>query len=158
MILLRWVPGPRASAAWACGLACAWLAAGCAQGDKTLEEVDPASLPQTVTWEQHIDPLLDRYCASCHSDEASVGRLEGYEYGLFEGSVCGYEGVEETLFEEGNMPPGGAPRPDGRQMALLRRWASQGFPQRLDANGQAVRPGAIDCSLYEGDDDEREDD
>lgn len=130
------------------------LLGGCALGDGTLEEVDPASLPPVVTWDDHIAPLLDRYCATCHSEAAGPGTVEGYDYGSLGGSICGFEGVEETLFEEASMPPGAAPRPDARQEALLRRWQAQGFFERLDAAGRGVRPGPINCRQFgEGDDD-----
>ena len=120
-------------------------AGGCAQGDGTLEEVDPASLPEVVTWVDHIEPILDRYCATCHSDAADVGRLSGYDYGTYLGSACQFGGVVNTFLEGGSMPPGAAPRPDGRQSALLRQWRAQGYPESLDANGQAVKPPR-DCS------------
>lgn len=119
--------------------------AGCAQGDGTLEDVDPASLPPIVTWDDHIAPLLDRYCATCHSEAATVGLVAGYDYGSYAGARCLYGGLEQTYFNQGSMPPGAAPRPDGRQDALLRRWQAQGFFESLDEAGQGVKP-TVDCN------------
>lgn len=136
----------------------ACLLAGCALGEGTIEEVDPASLPPVVTWDEHIAPLLDRYCATCHSEATDFGAAEGYDYGSLAGAICGFEGLEETLFEEVSMPPGAAPWPDGRQEALLRRWRAQGFPERLDAQGRGVRPGAFNCADFDDDSDEGDDD
>lgn len=135
----------------------AGAASGCAFGDAPLEEVDPDAIPATVTWDDHVAPIMDRYCAGCHSDEITSGAAEGLDYSRYDYTRCTFEEVDETTLEEGSMPPGGARRLDGWDKAVLRRWEAQGFPQALDANGQPVR-GAVDCSRLEDGDDEEEGD
>lgn len=126
--------------------------ASCALGEGTLEEVDPESIPAVVTWDDHVAPLMERYCAGCHSDDVAVPAA-GIAYDSREQTACDFEEIEEVIFEHGSMPPGGARRLDGWDRAVLLRWADQGFPRAVDAAG-AIVPSALDCHDVRREDDD----
>lgn len=127
---------------------------GCGLGDAPLEEVDPEAIPPVVTWEDHVAPLMDRYCTGCHSAEIVSGAAEGLDYSRLDYTRCTFEEVAEVALEEGSMPPGGARRLDGLDKAMLRRWSAQGYPRALRPDGSALLE-PVDCRLVEdGDSDD----
>jgi hypothetical protein len=148
----------RWSARWWASPLCAWCLSGCALGDAPLEEVDPEAIPAQVTWDDHVAPLMDRYCAGCHSEELVSGAPEGLDYRRYAFARCTFEEIEEVTLQEGSMPPGGARRLTGEDKAVLRRWASQGFARGLDAQGRP-RQEAVSCQgIGEEDGDDDDDD
>jgi uncharacterized membrane protein len=100
--------------------------AGCGGGEGTLEEVDPEAAPMEPTYTEHVAPIMDRYCVSCHSAEALPGRVDGYGYGTCAEVRDNWGGVVWTVFEGKTMPPGGAPRVTSSDQLTLRRWHEQG--------------------------------
>lgn len=97
---------------------------GC--GDQTLEEVDPGAAPMTPTYSVHIAAIMKRRCTTCHSEEALIGEYEGYGYGTCAKVIDNWDGIEETVFEENSMPPGGADRVESWERLTLQRWWDQG--------------------------------
>ena len=104
--------------------------AGCGTGDLTIEEVDPQSAPATPTWSMHVAPIIEFHCVACHDPGGQAGAQEGYAY-----DTCavtrekkGWDGLVETVFQEGSMPPGGAMRLQPWEELTLLRWRAQGAP------------------------------
>jgi hypothetical protein len=109
-----------------------WLlllsAFGCAFGTGTLEEVDPAAIPERPTYAEHIQPMMDFYCAACHDPEGQVGAIEGLDVTSYEAVVDDFDEIAESVFEEHSMPPAGARQLSSLDEAILERWAAQEFP------------------------------
>lgn len=138
--MMRWLSG--------CVLACCGFVLAC--GGEPIEDVDPDSIPRVATWDSHVAPMLDRYCQGCHSGQTLGGPVEEFDFASYEHTVCEWEDVQEVLFEERSMPPGGAQRPSARDLAILRVWAQRGF---LRSDG--VPPSfSGDCDELEDDDDD----
>lgn len=124
------------------------LVFGCGGGP--IEEVDPGAVPSAPSWNEHVRPLLDRYCQSCHSGQTLGGAPHGYDFVSYELVVCEWDELAKVMLEERSMPPGGARRPDARELATLERWASQGFS--FEEGSPAPLP--MNCDIL---DDESED-
>lgn len=111
---------------FACALtACALTA--CGIGDQSLEEVDPNAAVERPTWTADVRPILQWHCAGCHAPDAQPGSVAGYAYHSCQAARRSYDGVEDTVFEDETMPPGGAPRLAAWEKLTLRRWAAQGM-------------------------------
>ena len=115
--------------AGAFALCSAFSALGCGLGTETLEEADPAALPVTVSFDQHIKPRINYYCAGCHHPDSPLGSADGWNFSSYELVRASYKAIEEAAIEERSMPPGGARRFDARDSALFRRWRAQNFPR-----------------------------
>ncbi|MCB9528692.1 MAG: hypothetical protein R3F65_20355 [bacterium] len=109
----------------ALALAAAWLI-GCGDGDLTLEEADPAAAPAAPTWTDHVAPIIELHCVACHDPDGLTGAAEGVAYDTCEATRRNWRELEETVFEEGEMPPGGAMRLRAYEELILRRWHEQG--------------------------------
>ena len=120
------------------GAACFYAA--CGLGEQGIADVAGDSIPARPTYEAHAKPILQFYCASCHTyalkpgesylkdqeDECDDDKLD---YSGYDGSVTCFQGVVETVFDESSMPPGAAPRIRPREQVILRRWQQAGFPR-----------------------------
>ena len=115
------------------------VCAGCAFGSGV---PDPADLPEVVTWDDHVGYLMQDVCASCHG---RTHRIEGYDFTTYDAVVCDWGDIREQL--AGNQhPPGGAPRFDGWELAIVHKWASDGFAASMDASGAPLFPAAPGCA------------
>ena len=79
--------------------------------------------------------VLERHCHRCHGQGGSS--KGGFDYALDRDRLVARKKVvpgkpdESELFQrvlKGEMPPARAPRPDARDLALLRRWIAAGAP------------------------------
>lgn len=102
------------------------LLAGCAFGDADLVDVDPDAVPAAPTWSAHVGPIMQRHCVACHDPDGQAGAAEGYAYDTCQSTRREWDELEETVFEEGSMPPGGAMRLESWEIATLDRWYAQG--------------------------------
>lgn len=92
----------------------------------TLDEVDPEAAPATPTWDEHVAPIVDQYCANCHGDSAQFGPAEGYVVETCTQVKRGWRSFASTTFDSKSMPPGAAPRPTSSELLTLQRWHDQG--------------------------------
>ncbi len=85
---------------------------------------DWTARPETITWDEHVEPIYGRYCArsSCH-----VG---GFKPDTYESWVEKIDNIiTRTAIEAGQpgtMPPNGA-RPSEAELLLLRWWREDGL-------------------------------
>ncbi len=88
----------------------------------------------------HVQPLLDKYCVSCHGPEKSKAdlRLDTLQ-GLLKGGESGPalsagQGASSLVVkrmrlpadDENRMPPEGKPRPSPQELALIQWWIDAG--------------------------------
>ncbi len=116
----------------------AWIAEGAKWPEGvTLEQ------RQRIEFVQHIQPLLETNCVSCHSGETPDGdfslstRQMAFESGVSGGSIIPFAPEDSLLYEltvlsrvdEQLMPPLSAGGPLGKtNTELLRQWIEQGAP------------------------------
>lgn len=110
----------------ALALICLGLGAGC--GTMTLDELDPAAAPEFPTWSAHVQPLMELHCVACHDPNGQAGAQEGYAYVTCQDTRKGWEGIQETVFDTAEMPPGGAMRLQPYEELILQRWHDTGAP------------------------------
>jgi uncharacterized membrane protein len=97
----------------------------CGSGDAPLSVVDPNAAPLQPTYEQ-VEAIVVRNCAPCHSSGEASGEDDDLDYSTCRGIEAGIEGIENTVFEGGSMPPGAWPRIGERDKLILKRWIDQG--------------------------------
>ncbi len=118
-------------------------AIGCYLPDTKTAETRP--LPEKVTWNEHIAPIMQQHCAACHRPE---------EIGPFS-LLTAAQGAKRArqiaeAVESRQMPPWHADKespafindrrlPD-RDIALLQKWAAQGAPE---GDAALVPPPAV---------------
>jgi mono/diheme cytochrome c family protein len=117
------LPGPaRLALALLAGLALA-----CGMGDELLEEVDPAALPSSVSYVQHIKPRMDYACGACHNPDSALGNGGGWNFSSYALVRASFDSIHTAAFEARRMPPGGARRLTAEDAAIFRRWQKTGF-------------------------------
>lgn len=92
----------------------------------TLDEVDPEAAPAEPTWDEHVAPIIDARCSTCHSESAQFGPAEGYILETCAQTKRQWRSIRETAFESKTMPPGAAPRMTSSELLTLQRWHDQG--------------------------------
>ncbi len=112
-----------------------------------------STLPETVTYTEHVQPILERHCVRCHAEGgplyAGVGveqyrnarstRIRSVCTALDQGTVDAYGDVlrSEATPEAGpcadwvvgSMPPGAKFRLTQDERELLALWVAQGAPE-----------------------------
>ena len=99
---------------------------GCAMGSGELADVDPGAAPDTPTWTEHVEPVVNFYCRGCHSKDAQPGAQEDVAYDSCAETKREWGEFRETVFDENSMPPGGADRLRPWELMMLARWWEQG--------------------------------
>lgn len=108
------------------------LVTGCPGfGDETgnLQEV-----PDRPTWDEHVLPIMDRYCNECHSvpaeqDAPGLFRLDECENTDILGAQAQAARSALRTFTIKDMPPATyAPQPSETEREVLQRWADTGAP------------------------------
>lgn len=108
----------------------ALLALGaCAFGDRSVEQVDLEAVPAEPTYTEHIAPLMEFYCVTCHDPAGQVGEAYGVDLTSYDAVVDDFDDIDEALFDKRYMPPGGARRLSSVEEATIARWAAQGFAE-----------------------------
>lgn len=94
------------------------------------QEKDPwahdSSLPQKISFNQHIRPLLARECIQCHGPESAQGNLR-LDRPSGVSSVTSENSPKKSLLWEKILASHPVPLPE-RDQALLWRWIKQGTP------------------------------
>lgn len=84
----------------------------------------------TITYDVHIKPIMDKYCISCHGDPLSGGApvfLNTYS----SVKASGENGsLKKTVIDEATMPLGSAPLPQAEQN-LIECWISNGMIENI---------------------------
>jgi uncharacterized membrane protein len=105
------------------------VASGCG------EEQDPGGdddvvVDAGVTYTEHIKPILDGACISCHASYLAGadrnGAPEGVDFDTFEAASASGSAAN-TRIQAGTMPPSGALTSE--QQAVFQKWVDEGFPE-----------------------------
>ena len=116
---------------------------------------------EKLTYDDHIRPLLENKCFSCHNPDKKKGGLEMTSYsGLMNGGSGGAvvdagNPQASRLWtmsahkEEPYMPPEGAPL-DAKDLALLSKWVEGGVLQAKGSVAKASNKPKVDLSFAGG--------
>ena len=127
---------PNTNRLWKCcsGFACVcicWL---------TCSPVVAADGDNTVTYAEHVAPILTKHCAGCHNandreGDFSLETLQDLQTGLEAGPVVVSGNSEESRLlqlmtgeQEPRMPPEDEPPVSEGDIELIRRWIENGMP------------------------------
>jgi mono/diheme cytochrome c family protein len=97
-----------------------------------------------ITWHSAAEPLIQRYCVSCHVD----GGVAPFPLKTYEEVFNKRSAISFTL-ESDTMPPLGFSHPTGDEVSILQDWLAAGAPQG-DAS-QAPLNGLVSGFTYHGD-------
>ena len=107
---------------------------------------------EDVSFEEHVGPLFERHCTSCHDQDDPAGGLNLTTYrGTMRGGGGGSVIVPGnaarsrlmrlvTHAEKPVMPPEGAKLPDA-ELDVLRKWIAAGAPEKPGAGAVAASSG-----------------
>jgi hypothetical protein len=121
----------------------------------------PAQDAEKLTYDDHIRPLLENKCFSCHNPDKKKGGLELTSYaGLMSGGSGGAvvdagnpQGSRlwtcSAKKEEPFMPPEGAPL-DAKDLTLLSKWIAGGLLQAKGSVAKASNKPKVDLSFAGG--------
>lgn len=87
------------------------------------------SKPDLATYEQHVKPLLQKYCLRCHGEKKTQGdmRLDDIDPNIITGEHSGkWEDIHEA-FNSGEMPPEDRPQPTQAERFAFARWLDAEF-------------------------------
>jgi hypothetical protein len=116
---------------------------------------------EKLTYDDHIRPLLENKCFSCHNPDKKKGGLELTSYaGLMNGGSGGAvvdagnpQGSRlwtcSSKKEEPFMPPEGAPL-DAKDLTLLSKWIAGGLLQAKGSVAKASARPKVDLSFAGG--------
>jgi hypothetical protein len=97
-------------------------------------------IPETLVFEDHIQPILALRCGKCHSDDVRKGELNlSSMASLVRGGESGESLVADSLedsllwsvIEDEYMPPEAEPGLSAEQLSLVKRWISSGASSRM---------------------------
>lgn len=97
-------------------------ASGCGFGDQTLADLNPEAAPLHPETVADIQPILEHYCVSCHSQDAPAWQSVGPyldDPSRVETEACRIYRSIETV---GYMPPGVMDRPTESELLTLENW------------------------------------
>ncbi|MFZ9400803.1 MAG: c-type cytochrome domain-containing protein, partial [Opitutales bacterium] len=121
----------------------------------------PAQDAEKLTYDDHIRPLLENKCFSCHNPDKKKGGLELTSYaGLMNGGSGGAvvdagnpQGSRlwtcSAKKEEPFMPPEGAPL-DAKDLTLLSKWIAGGLLQAKGSVAKASNKPKVDLTFAGG--------
>ena len=88
------------------------------------------NLPDTVTYAEHIRPLLETTCTGCHASAREGadrnGAPTGVDFDTYANIALWAERANARI-QAGSMPPSGGLDSDDR--ALFQKWVDQGLPE-----------------------------
>ena len=114
-----------------------------------------------LTYDDHIRPLLENKCFSCHNPDKKKGGLDLTNYAALVAGGGGGAVVDpgnpsgsrlwtcSTQKEEPFMPPEGSPLP-AKDLALLSKWIADGVLQSKGSVARASNKPKVDLSLSAG--------
>jgi uncharacterized membrane protein len=102
-----------------------------------------AEVPDQPNYIDHVGPILDTYCAPCHSSPSQNGaptyfRLDQYaDDGDLSGAFSMSARIDARAGSASTMPPSGNPAPTDIERQTLARWVEQGSPESADDAGDS---------------------
>jgi len=98
-----------------------------------------------VSWYSAAQPIVARYCTSCHTEGSALAPfpLQNYD------QVYGKRSALAYVLESGAMPPVGFAGPTAGESELLQQWLRDGAP--LGDPSQSPLPNAVGGFTYHGD-------
>ncbi len=113
-------------------LAATVILSGCPGLGSKEAEGTVTEVPECVTYEEHIQPLMAAYCDQCHSSPPAGGAPGGFRTDI-EGNdaVVGVSGHFDRIYARSAdsaapMPPAPAPRMTDIELKTLEEWAKTG--------------------------------
>jgi mono/diheme cytochrome c family protein len=88
-------------------------------------------VPAKVSFRTDVAPILARSCAGCHAPgKQAVGDLAVFDAAGKVRSDTIVDGIASVIAEteSGSMPRGGRPKLSAAEVALLKRWRTEGLP------------------------------
>ncbi|MBR57259.1 MAG: hypothetical protein CMH54_04290 [Myxococcales bacterium] len=84
-----------------------------------------------VSYALHVQPILETYCAGCHSDANMGGHniTSNYDDSFLDSTSCPGESMgacSVTLSIDGSMPPGN-PKVTAEEIAIMQAWVDGGM-------------------------------
>lgn len=111
-------------------VAAAICAAACENKQDPFAEGGQQQLPDSVSYGQHVQPLLEAHCTDCHASYRQGADRNGAPVVLnldtYADAVTWSEYANEQI-QAGTMPPSGGL--SDYQRALFQRWVEQGTPE-----------------------------
>jgi len=104
-------------------------------GDQNIASVDANSIPNSISFSNHVWPILVSHCIDCHSTTGKYGTSEGIAYDSHADVVAidpdpdgdlGFNGIRKTGIIEKTMPPGSKERFSPLDIEILLKWELQG--------------------------------
>lgn len=92
--------------------------------------------PESVTYDEHIKPLLAAKCVSCHKPTLTPPDLSTYAAAVAAG------GASDSEIQAGSMPQGGTMTAAEKQMFSF--WVDAGFPEKAVEGGGDGAPAGDD--------------
>jgi len=114
-----------------------------------------------LTYDDHIRPLLENKCFSCHNPDKKKGGLDLSSYAALVAGGSGGAVVDpgnpggsrlwtcSTQKEEPFMPPEGAPLP-AKDLALLSKWIADGVLQSKGSVARTASKPKVDLTVVAG--------
>ena len=97
-----------------------------------LGDEDGGDVPESPTWNEHVQAILADHCAACHTDTPQNGAPDGFRFDAYEGDADDL-GAFDMRCDIRNRAVNGAPSfmpPSGAlgatERATLERWIEQG--------------------------------
>lgn len=106
-------------------------------GTKNTGTVDPAMAAAEKSFQEHIQPLLQKYCWRCHNaEEMESGiRVDQLTAAPEDRQIYLWNDIRKQI-AEGNMPPAEEPQPTADQRQLLTDWITRTVTAARSRNTQ----------------------
>jgi hypothetical protein len=103
-----------------------------------------------VSFDEHIQPLLAKYCIGCHGGEKPKGQLDFSVLHSQQDANRQFEvwAAASERLEAGDMPPDGEPQPSADDTALFLRWYRERFVDNVEARPSVFRPRRLSAHEY----------
>lgn len=108
-----------------------------------------AQFADAQSFERDIKPLVQAYCAECHSGDDPSGDVDLAGYQSINAVTDDFEiwGNANELLSQRKMPPEDAPQPSAEELAVFQRWYKQTFID-VEARPGTFRPRRLSATEY----------
>lgn len=98
-------------------------------GNQSYLQLEPEDIPTSPTYKGQVEEIVYTKCALCHSSKEGK-TFEGIDYKDYQSLRNGWDPFKQTSIIDKSMPPGGKERFTPKEIAILERWAEQGFLEK----------------------------